>query len=77
MNRGNSPFAFLAVYGSSCSAGNDLFSHLELAIVQWIVDKAVSEYNFLQDDDAHYIIVIFPDNVRYVILLSADMESRL
>ena len=77
MNKGNSPFALLAVYGSSCSAGNHSILHLELDIVQWIIDKTTSEYNFLQDDDAHYVIVIFPNNIRYVILLSADMESRL
>lgn len=48
-----------------------------LWVVQWLLDKSVSEFNFVHDDSAHYVILIFPGNVRFVILLTSDMETRL
>ena len=48
-----------------------------LWVVQWLLDKSVSEFNYMHDDSAHYVILIFPGNVRYVILLTSDMETCL
>lgn len=39
--------------------------------------KSLSEYQFAMDDAAHYVVLLLPDDVRFVFLLAADCESRL
>ncbi|KNB42726.1 hypothetical protein JH06_3573 [Blastocystis sp. subtype 4] len=65
VNSGKSPFATLSVYGSNWSA------------VQWIVGSTVSEFNYLQDDDAHLVFLVFPNSLLYIVILASDMETRL
>lgn len=36
-----------------------------------------SEFDYLWDDDAHYVILILPDSKIYTFLSSSDLETRL
>ena len=48
-----------------------------LSLAQWIVGSTVSEFNFLQDDDAHLVFLVFPNSSLFIAMLTSDMETRL